>query len=53
MMAPSLLLISDRNNSALPLLDIVVQALQAGCRWIMIREKDLATAELCPVVETV
>ena len=53
MMAPSLLLISDRNNSALPLLDVVAQALQAGCRWIMIREKDLATAELCPVVETV
>lgn len=51
MMAPSLLLISDRNNSALPLLDVVAQALQAGCRWIMIREKDLATAELCPVVE--
>jgi len=51
MAAPSLLLITDRNNTALPLSDVMAQALQAGCRWIMIREKDLATAELCPVVE--
>ncbi len=51
MAAPSLLLISDRNNTALPLSNVLAQALQAGCRWIMIREKDLATAELCPVVE--
>ena len=51
MAAPSLLLITDRNNTALPLSDVLAQALQAGCRWIMIREKDLATAELCPIVE--
>ena len=51
MAAPSLLLITDRNNTALPLSDVLAQALRAGCRWIMIREKDLATAELCPVVE--
>ena len=51
MAAPSLLLITDRNNTALPLSAVLAQALQAGCRWIMIREKDLATAELCPVVE--
>ena len=51
MAAPSLLLMTDRNNTALPLSDVLAQALQAGCRWIMIREKDLATAELCPVVE--
>lgn len=51
MAAPSLLLITDRNNTALPMSDVVAQALQAGCRWIMIREKDLATAELCPIVE--
>lgn len=51
MAAPSLLLITDRNNTALPLSNVLAQALQAGCRWIMIREKDLATAELCPVVE--
>ena len=51
MAAPSLLLITDRNNTALPMSDVVAQALQAGCRWIMIREKDLATAELCPIIE--
>ena len=51
MAALSLLLITDRNNTALPLSDVLAQALQAGCRWVMIREKDLATAELCPVVE--
>ena len=44
MAAPSLLLITDRNNSALPMADVIEQALQAGCRWIMVREKDLATA---------
>lgn len=51
MAAPSLLLITDRNNTALPMSDVIAQALQAGCRWIMVREKDLATAELCPIVE--
>ncbi len=50
MAAPSLLLITDRRNTALPLEEVVAQAFQAGCRWIMVREKDLATAELCPVV---
>ncbi len=51
MAAPSLLLITDRRHTALPLEEVVAQALQAGCRWIMVREKDLATAELCPIVE--
>lgn len=52
MAAPSLLLITDRRNTALPLSEVVSQSLQAGCRWIMVREKDLATAELCPLVES-
>lgn len=51
MAGPSLLVITDRNNTALPLTEVIAQALQAGCRWIMVREKDLATAELCPIVE--
>ncbi len=51
MAAPSLLLISDRKNTDLPLSEVLAQALQAGCRWIMIREKDLATAELSPIVK--
>jgi len=53
MAAPSLLLITDRNNTALPLGDVVGEALAAGCRWIMVREKDLATADLVPVIEPI
>jgi len=53
MAAPSLLLITDRQNTALPLEEVIDQALQAGCRWIMIREKDLATAQLRPLIETI
>jgi len=43
---PPLLLITDRCHAALPLIDIVAQALAAGCRWIMVREKDLDRAAL-------
>lgn len=39
--SPPLLLITDRLNTVLPLTEIVDQALGAGCRWIMVREKDL------------
>ena len=46
MAAPSLLLITDRRNTALPLEEVIGQALQAGCRWIMLREKDLDTIAL-------
>ena len=53
MAAPSLLLITDRRNSALPLEEVIGQALEAGCRWIMLREKDLATAELRPLIEKI
>ena len=53
MAAPSLLLITDRANAALPLEEVVTEALLAGCRWIMVREKDLATAELCPIVDDI
>ena len=51
MAAPSLLLITDRKNTDLPLPEVLTQALEAGCRWIMIREKDLATAELSSIVK--
>ncbi len=53
MAAPSLLVITDRQNTALPFDEVLVQVLNAGCRWIMVREKNLATAELCPLVETI
>ena len=53
MAAPSLLVITDRQNTSLPFDEVLVQVLNAGCRWIMVREKGLATAELCPLVETI
>jgi len=43
---PPLLLITDRRHAALPLIDVLAQALAAGCRWIMLREKDLERAAL-------
>lgn len=44
--APPLLLITDRRHAALPLSEVLAQALAAGCRWIMLREKDLDRAAL-------
>jgi len=42
---PRCLLITDRHQAHRPLSEIVDAALEAGCRWISVREKDLATAE--------
>ena len=39
---PPLLLITDRRQARLPLADVVAAALAAGCRWVSMREKDLA-----------
>ena len=39
---PPLLLITDRHQARLPLVDVVRAALAAGCRWVSIREKDLS-----------
>lgn len=43
--APPLLLITDRRQARRPLEEIAAAALEAGCRWISLREKDLAAAE--------
>jgi thiamine-phosphate pyrophosphorylase len=53
MAAPSLLLITDRRNAALPLEKTILEALEAGCRWVMVREKDLATAEIRPLLDSI
>ena len=53
MAAPSLLLITDRNNTTLPFDAVILEALEAGCRWIMVREKKMATAELCPLLDSI
>lgn len=41
--SPPLLLITDRTAARRPLADVVTAAFDAGCRWIMVREKDLCT----------
>lgn len=50
---PPLLLITDRRLASGPLVDVVTAAFEAGCRWVMVREKDLATAQLAPLVAAV
>ena len=42
---PPLLLITDCKQAAHPLTEIISSALDGGCRWIMLREKDLPTNE--------
>ncbi len=43
---PPLLLITDRSQALLPLHEIVRQVLEAGCRWLLLREKDLDSETL-------
>jgi thiamine-phosphate pyrophosphorylase len=42
---PPLLLITDRLQAKLPLPEIIENACAAGCRWLSLREKDLAAPE--------
>jgi len=49
---PPLLLITDRRQTQQPLLTVVRSALVAGCRWISVREKDLAADEQVMLVQT-
>lgn len=42
---PPLLLITDRKQAGRPLEDIADAAFAAGCRWLSVREKDMAPAE--------
>ena len=42
---PPLLLITDRRQARHPLREIVAAALDAGCRWVSVREKDLPDDE--------
>ncbi|MFG1479453.1 thiamine phosphate synthase [Xanthobacter sp. V4C-4] len=43
--APPLLLITDRRQGRGDLADVVAAACASGCRWVSLREKDLAEAE--------
>jgi thiamine-phosphate pyrophosphorylase len=42
---PALLLITDRKQARAPLEAILVAALESGCRWVSLREKDLPPDE--------
>lgn len=42
---PPLLLVTDRRQARRPLAAIVAAALDAGCRWVSLREKDLPEDE--------
>jgi thiamine-phosphate pyrophosphorylase len=42
---PPLLVVTDRSQTGRGLSDIVAAACAAGCRWISVREKDLAAAD--------
>jgi thiamine-phosphate pyrophosphorylase len=42
---PALLLITDRRQAHLPLVDVVEASCAAGCRWISLRERDLPAEE--------
>jgi thiamine-phosphate pyrophosphorylase len=42
---PPLLVITDRKQAATALISIATAVLNAGCRWISVREKDLLPAE--------
>jgi thiamine-phosphate pyrophosphorylase len=44
--APPLLLITDRQGAALDMEQVVAAAFRAGCRWVMVRNKGLATEAL-------
>jgi thiamine-phosphate pyrophosphorylase len=46
---PPLLLVTDRRQARRPLPEIVGAALNAGCRWISLREKDLPEDEQVPL----
>jgi thiamine-phosphate pyrophosphorylase len=42
---PSLLVVTDRRQARRPLMKIVAAVLEAGCRWVSLREKDLPRDE--------
>jgi thiamine-phosphate pyrophosphorylase len=50
--APPLLLVTDRHQARLPLTEAVAAALAAGCRWVSLREKDLAADDQIALART-
>ena len=48
-----LLLVTDRRSAARPLEEVVAAALHGGCRWLSLREKDLAHAERVALLDRI
>jgi thiamine-phosphate pyrophosphorylase len=51
--APPLLLITDRRSAARDVIEIVRCAVAAGCRWVMVREKDLPAGALADLARRI
>jgi thiamine-phosphate pyrophosphorylase len=49
---PPLLLVTDRHQARLPLVEVVTAALLAGCRWVSVREKDLSADDQIALART-
>jgi thiamine-phosphate pyrophosphorylase len=49
---PPLLIVTDRHQARRPLTDVVGAALEAGCRWVSLREKDLSEDDQIAFVTT-
>src|SRR3974390_2103606 len=47
-----LLLVPDRHQARLPLAEVVRGALAAGCRWVSVREKDVAADDQVALART-
>lgn len=48
---PPVLVIADRRQAGIPLQDLAGTVFAAGCRWLMLREKDLPPAERLALLE--
>jgi thiamine-phosphate pyrophosphorylase len=50
--SPPLLVISDRGQAKLPIIDIAEAAFRGGCRWFSLRERDLPAPERRDLLRT-
>lgn len=50
---PPLLVITDRRMARRPLPAVVAEALAGGCRWLLVREKDLPRSALIALVKEI
>jgi thiamine-phosphate pyrophosphorylase len=48
---PPVLVITDRRRAGIPLQELAGAVFAAGCRWLMLREKDLPAAERLALLE--